>query len=52
MDKLQQIEFERIAEQMIEFLRNSCHPHMHVVIDCNIAEISEGVAVFKIDNDH
>ena len=49
MTELAQKEFEILARQMMKFLCDNCHPHTHVVIDCNTAELSEGVIAFQTD---
>ena len=44
MSEDQKKEFENIAELMMEFLCNNGHPHMSVIIDCDTAVLSEGLA--------
>ena len=46
LNEKQKLEFERLAKQVMEFLCDNCHPHTHVAIDCNTAELSEGVVAF------
>lgn len=42
-------EFERIAREMMRWLAENQHPHTHVVITANTAELSEGVCAINTD---
>lgn len=42
-------EFEEAAKPMIKWLNDNCHPHVHVMIDCSSAELSEGVCTILND---
>lgn len=42
----QREEFEKVSRPLIEFMNDNCHPHVHTVVDCTHAEISEGVCSF------
>ena len=46
----QQKEFEEKTRPVIEFLNNSCHPHTHVVISADHAELSEGVYAYPTED--
>lgn len=46
----QRKEFEEKVRPVIEFLNENCHPHVHVVVDCTHAELSEGVCAFTTDD--
>ena len=47
MSEEQAKEFERLAREVMKFLCNEGHPHMHVYITCNTAELSEGSVAFS-----
>lgn len=49
MSEDQKKEFEELARKMMKFLCDNCHPHTSVAIDCNTAELSEGVIGFQTD---
>lgn len=39
-------EFEQLATPLIKWLRENRHPHTTIIIDCNHAEVLEGVHAF------
>ena len=39
-------EFEQLATPLIEWLRKNHHPHTAIIIDCNHAEVLEGIHAF------
>jgi hypothetical protein len=42
-------EFDKLARAMMQWLAINQHPHTHVVITANTAELSEGVRAFQTD---
>lgn len=42
-------EFERIAREMMRWLAENQHPHTHVVVTANTAELSEGICAIQTD---
>ena len=48
MTKEQEKEFEEISKKMIRFLKENLHPHVHVIIDNQCAELSEGIFCSRI----
>jgi len=48
MNDLQYKEFEKAAKPLIEFLANY-HPHVKAIVDCNSAELVEGLAMVNYD---
>lgn len=42
-------EFESISRPMIKWLNDNCHPHVHVIIDNERAELSEGALSFHTE---
>jgi len=49
IDKAKQEEFEKAAEPLIKFLCDNFHPHVTVIVDCDSAQLSEGICFRKID---
>jgi hypothetical protein len=43
LTKEQQQEFEQAAIPLIKWLNNNCHPHTHIVVEDDGAELHEGV---------
>ena len=39
----QREQFEAVARPLIRWLNENCHPHVHVIVDCTHAELSEGI---------
>jgi len=44
-------EFEIKVRPLIRFLNDNCHPHTHIIVDTQHAELSEGVCSF-VTNDY
>jgi hypothetical protein len=44
-----QKEFEEVSVPMIKFLNDNCHLHTIVIIDCDSAELLEGI--YRMKND-
>ena len=42
-------DFAEIVEPMIEWLNNNHHPHTTIIIDCDSAELVEGIRCHKTD---
>ena len=40
-------ELREVARPLVEYIRKNYHPHTTVIVDCNHAEVLEGVAVAK-----
>lgn len=36
-------QFELLTKQLIEWLNKNGHPHMTIIINCNSAELLEGI---------
>lgn len=49
MNDQQKEEFEKLARAMMQWLATNQHPHTHIVITANTAELSEGVCAFQTD---
>ncbi|MDD4352712.1 MAG: hypothetical protein PHU71_07110 [Candidatus Gracilibacteria bacterium] len=49
LSKEKQQEFEKATEPMIKFLCENCHPHVSVIVDCDTAELLEGVCAITTD---
>ena len=51
LNEEQRKEFESVVRPLIEWLNvpENAHPHVHVVVDCSSAELSEGVNCFRTD---
>jgi len=47
----QKKEFEKAAKPLIKFMNDNCHPHTTTIVNCNSAELSEGICAF-ITNDY
>lgn len=43
-------EFEDAARPLVKFLNDNCHPHVHAIVDCGSAELSEGVCRAVIED--
>jgi len=41
--KEQHQSFQEAAEPLIKWLNENCHPHVTAVVECNRAELLEGV---------
>jgi len=46
----QREEFIKLAKPLIKFLNDNFHPHTHIYIDCNSAELSEGCLAFTTED--
>ena len=42
--------FEKLSRPLIKFLCDNYHPHTQITIDCNHAELSEGLIGFSTDD--
>lgn len=42
-------ELREVARPLVDYIRKNYHPHTTVIVDCNHAEVLEGVAVAKYD---
>jgi hypothetical protein len=40
-------EFKEAAKPLMKFLNENCHPHIIVIVDCDSAELLEGVCLVK-----
>lgn len=49
MADTQRAEFEKLARAMMKWLAENQHPHTHIVITANTAELSEGVFAIATD---
>lgn len=49
MTDIQKAEFEKLARAMMKWLAENQHPHTHIVITANTAELSEGVCAISTD---
>lgn len=47
LDQQQIKAFEVAARPLIEWLNSLPHPHVHAVVDCTSAELSEGVCTVR-----
>lgn len=47
--KRQKEDFDRIATELIRWLNKNTHPQCTIVVDCNHAEVLEGVMVVNIN---
>ena len=36
-------EFNALMEPVMQWLRDNCHPHCHITVDSERAELSEGI---------
>jgi hypothetical protein len=45
----QRKEFEEAARPLIEWLNNNCHPHTTVIVDNIVAQLFEGICVFRTE---
>lgn len=36
-------EFRKLSEPLVKWLKENCHPHTTIIIDCNHAEVLEGL---------
>jgi len=43
----QREEYYKVVKPVMEWLNNNCYPHVHVIIDCTSAELSEGIAAYN-----
>jgi hypothetical protein len=41
--------FDELVIPLIEYLNDNYHPHAQIIIDCNSAEIVEGVKCYSVD---
>lgn len=46
----QRKEFEEVTRPVIEFLNNNCHPHSHIIIETDHAELSEGIYAYPTND--
>lgn len=46
LNEAQSEEFQKLAKAMMKFLCESCHPHVHVVIEPTTTELSSGETAF------
>ena len=44
-------ELREVAKPLVDYIRANYHPHTTVIVDCNHAEVLEGVAVAKFDEE-
>lgn len=51
LSKEQIKEFEEAAKPLMEWLNRNCHPHVTVLLDGGQAEIVEGLAIVKPNNE-
>ena len=49
LTKEQIIEFEQVSKPLVKFLNEHFHPHVAVIVGPTGAEITEGLAVVKIE---
>lgn len=42
-------ELREVAKPLVEYIRANYHPHTTVIVDCNHAEVLEGVEVAKFE---
>ncbi len=49
LDEQQRKDFGEAAKPLIKFLNENCHPHVTVFVDCNNAELVEGVVIFSTE---
>lgn len=49
MTEAQRAEFEKLARALMKWLAENQHPHTHIVITANTAELSEGVSAISTD---
>lgn len=42
-------ELREVAKPLVDYIRANYHPHTTVIVDCNHAEVLEGVVVAKYD---
>mgnify|MGYP003109267298 CR=1 FL=1 len=42
-------EFHSLTGQLIKWLNENSHPHTHIVVTTNTAELSEGVCAYTND---
>lgn len=49
MNDSQRKEFEELTRPLIKWINDNGHPHMHIVIDNESAELSEGVCAFRTE---
>lgn len=42
--------FEELCRPLIKFINQHGHPHMHVVVTSDSAELSEGLCAFYTDD--
>ena len=42
-------EFEILSRSLIKYLNNNHHPHTHILITSDTAEVSEGIKVIQVD---
>ena len=47
MTEEQKAEFEALARALMQWLATNQHPHTHIVITANTAELSEGVCAIQ-----
>lgn len=49
LSKEQISELEELAKPVMKWINDNCRPHVKVIVDCDSAEIVEGVALVKTD---
>lgn len=50
LDKEKQEKFEEAYIPLIKWLCENCHPHVHVIVEPNGAELLEGVVSIKVED--
>jgi len=48
-EKADRMRFEELVEPLMDFLNETGHPHMKIIIDSTCAEIVEGCAMYRTE---